>query len=70
MLYEVLEMSTAFSDACIQSFPHVLCNPVKSLCSYGKRFTRRSNVDLFGTGESGNVSPNYYWKVKLERDAS
>jgi hypothetical protein len=23
VLYEVLEMSTAFSDACIHSFPHV-----------------------------------------------
>jgi hypothetical protein len=28
----VLEMSTAFSDACIHSFPHVWCNPVKSSC--------------------------------------
>jgi hypothetical protein len=26
-------MSTAFSDACIHSFPHIWCNPVKSLCS-------------------------------------
>jgi hypothetical protein len=26
-------MSTAFSNACIHSFPHVCCNPVKSFCS-------------------------------------
>jgi hypothetical protein len=26
MLFLVLEDSTAFSDACIHSFPHVLCN--------------------------------------------
>jgi hypothetical protein len=32
MLYHVLEMSAAFSDACIHSLPHVLCNPVKSSC--------------------------------------
>jgi hypothetical protein len=25
-------MSTAFKDACIHSFPHVWCNPVKSSC--------------------------------------
>jgi hypothetical protein len=25
-------MSTAFSDACIHSFPHVWCHPVKSSC--------------------------------------
>jgi hypothetical protein len=29
-----------------------------------KRFTRRDTVDLFGTGESGNVSLNSFWQVK------
>jgi hypothetical protein len=47
-------MSTAFSDACIQS-PHVWRNPVKSSCV--TEFTRWDTVDLFDTGESGNVSP-------------
>jgi hypothetical protein len=28
----VLKISTAFSDACIHSFPHVWCNLVKSSC--------------------------------------
>jgi hypothetical protein len=32
MLYLVLETSTAVSDACIHSFTHVWCNPVKSSC--------------------------------------
>jgi hypothetical protein len=32
MSYYVLEMSTAFSDASIHSFPHILCFPVKSFC--------------------------------------
>jgi hypothetical protein len=32
MLYQLLEMSTAFSDAYISSFPHVWCSPVKSSC--------------------------------------
>jgi hypothetical protein len=63
MLYYVLEMSTAFSDACIHSFPHVWCNPVKFL-QWRKRFTRRDIVDLCGTGESGNVSLNSFWQVK------
>jgi hypothetical protein len=31
-VFEVLEMSTTFSDAYIHSFPHVWCNPVKSSC--------------------------------------
>jgi hypothetical protein len=35
MLYQVLEMSTAFSNAWIHSFPHVWCNPLKSFCSDG-----------------------------------
>jgi hypothetical protein len=29
-----------------------------------KRFTRRDIVNLFGTGESGNVSQNSFWQVK------
>jgi hypothetical protein len=28
-----------------------------------KRFTRRDTVDLFGTGESGNVSLNSFWQL-------
>jgi hypothetical protein len=28
-----------------------------------KRFTRRDIVNLFGTGESGNVSINSFWQV-------
>jgi hypothetical protein len=44
---------TAFSDAYIEAFPPVWCNPVKSSRSVRKRFTRRDIVDLFGTGESG-----------------
>jgi hypothetical protein len=35
MLYLVLEMPTAFSDAYIHSFPHVLCSLLKSFCSDG-----------------------------------
>jgi hypothetical protein len=34
-----------------------------------KQFTRRDTVNLFGTGESGNVSLNVFWQVKYERDA-
>jgi hypothetical protein len=56
VLYWVLEMSTAFSDTCIDCFPHVWCNLVKSSCSDRKRFTRRDIVDLFSTGQSGNAS--------------
>jgi hypothetical protein len=29
-----------------------------------KRFTRRDIVDLFGTGESGNVFLNSFWQVR------
>jgi hypothetical protein len=66
----MLEMSTAFSDARIHSFPRVRCDPVKSfgfcftLPVSRKRFTRRDIVYLFGTGESANVSLNSFWQVK------
>jgi hypothetical protein len=63
MLYEVLEMSTAFSDAFINSFPHVWCNSVKSFYSDGDG-SPEDIVDLFGTGESGNVSLNSFWQVR------
>jgi hypothetical protein len=29
-----------------------------------KRFTGWDTVDLFGTAESGNLSPNSFWQVK------
>jgi hypothetical protein len=34
-----------------------------------KRFTRRDTVDLFGTGQSGNVCLNSFCQVKQERYA-
>jgi hypothetical protein len=56
-------MSTALNDARIHSFPHVWCNPVKSFFSDRKLFTGRHIVDLFRTGESGNLSLNLFWKL-------
>jgi hypothetical protein len=49
-------MFTTFNDACIQSFPHVCCNSMKSFCSDQKQFIGRDTVDLFDTGGSENVS--------------
>jgi hypothetical protein len=63
MLYYVLEMSTAFSNACIQSFSHVWCNPVKSFCSDRMVHQMRYCQFICGTGESGIISQNSFWKV-------
>jgi hypothetical protein len=61
-LYFILEMSTAFSDAYINTEGR----PERFLsCTYPvsrKRFTRRCTVDLFGTGESENVSLNSFYQ--------
>jgi hypothetical protein len=57
-------MSTAFSDACIHSFPHVWCNPVKSFCSDWNGSPDEIIVDLFGTGKSGNVSQISLWQER------
>jgi hypothetical protein len=56
-----VEMSTLFSVACISSLT-TEGRPRRFLsCTLPvprKRFTRRDIVDLFGTGESGNVPLN------------
>jgi hypothetical protein len=61
MLYQVLEMSTAFSDACIYLFLMFDATERFLSCTLPvswKQFTKRDTVDLFGTGESENVSLN------------
>jgi hypothetical protein len=45
-------------------FSSCLMQPGEEFLQWRKRFTRRDTVDLFGTGESGNVSLNSFWQVK------
>jgi hypothetical protein len=63
MLYQVLEMSTAFSDACIHPSSHVWCNPVNSSCVtetvHQTRYCR-----FVWHKRIGKCIPNSYWQVK------
>jgi hypothetical protein len=51
----MMEMSTAFNDACVLS---------AEILQWRKRFTRLDTGGLFGTAEYGNVSLNSFWQVK------
>jgi hypothetical protein len=64
LLYEVLEMSNAFSDECftLHSFPHICATQLRVSVSW-KWFARRDVVNLFGTGEPEKVSLDSFWQV-------
>jgi hypothetical protein len=50
---------------CMHSpFSSCLMQLGKEFLQWCRRFTRRDIVDLFCTGESGNVSLNSFWQVK------
>jgi hypothetical protein len=64
MLYQVLGTPTAFSAACVHSFPCLMQPAVPH-----KPFTTQDTVGLFGTGQQVNVPVNSLLQVKQERDA-